>query len=277
MDADDVIESYVHDVARRLPPRKRDDVAFELRALLREDLRSRPDGGTPESAVEMLRELGRPAETAARYHRPFTLVEPSDTWSFLVAAVAGGVVAWVMIPPKWTSVATLAWLGLLVIGFAGRGLILRRRPEAFAWRPHRVRRTDRASRAGVLAQFTAWAVLLVVYLNPGPLTYTDDFAGPLRMPWLVAILALHLALLALVFQRGRWQAWTRWTRLLLTVEAGLQLGWHCHYGDVFADPGADALVLPWVAALAGVLILVAALMFYREVTRVEPAPRLSVV
>lgn len=40
MDAQDVIDSYVYDVVRRLPLGKRADVAFELRALLTEDHRA---------------------------------------------------------------------------------------------------------------------------------------------------------------------------------------------------------------------------------------------
>ncbi|MET8148795.1 hypothetical protein ACIBSW_17610 [Actinoplanes sp. NPDC049668] len=274
MNADDVIESYVHDVARRLPSRKRDDVAYELRALLREDLRSRSDpaDGTAEAALAMLRDLGRPAETAARYHRPFTVIEPSDTWSFLVAAMAGGFVVWLLCPPELTLMAALAWFGILAILFGARSLILRRNPGAFAWKPRRVRHADRVSRAGLAAQLLAWSALLAVYLNPGPLTYSDSFLSPLRMPWLVAILALQLGLLAFVLARGRWQRWTRWTRLVLTVEVALQLGWHCSYGDVFADPATDERVLPWVAAVSGVLMLIAGYLFYRELTRVNPAP-----
>src|SRR5690242_20440475 len=64
MNADDVIDSYVRDVARRLPPRQRDDVAFELRALLDEDLRARvaAEGRAPDAdlALALVRSLGRP-------------------------------------------------------------------------------------------------------------------------------------------------------------------------------------------------------------------------
>ena len=43
MNANDVIESYITDVALRLPRRQRNDVAFELRALLHEELQARAD------------------------------------------------------------------------------------------------------------------------------------------------------------------------------------------------------------------------------------------
>jgi hypothetical protein len=94
MNATDVIDSYVHDVARRLPLGKRADVALEPRALLTDDLGFRADaeGRPPDGdlAVAMLDDFGRPADVAIRYYRPFTVIAPSDTWNFLVAAVAGG-------------------------------------------------------------------------------------------------------------------------------------------------------------------------------------------
>src|SRR4051794_12802993 len=107
MDASDVIDSYVHDVARRLPHPKRDDVAFELHALLTDDLdaRAREQGRPADAdlAVEMLHGFGRPAETAASYHRPFTIIEPFDTWSFVVAAVAGVSLASLLTTPSGAS------------------------------------------------------------------------------------------------------------------------------------------------------------------------------
>ena len=38
MDADALIDTYVNEVAQQLPRKQRSDVAFELRALLREEL-----------------------------------------------------------------------------------------------------------------------------------------------------------------------------------------------------------------------------------------------
>lgn len=154
MDANDVIDSYVHDVARRLPPRHRDDVAFELRVLLGEDLRTRAsaEGREPDAdlALRLVRSLGRPSETAARYYPPFTLVHPTDTWSFVAGAVGGAAALSILAAPRQgesfaaaaqrTNVAVLAWLGLLVLLFAGKSLILSRRPQAFAWPPRQGRR-----------------------------------------------------------------------------------------------------------------------------------------
>jgi hypothetical protein len=305
MDADGVIESYVHDVARRLPRDRRNDVAFELRALLADDVRSRADAEDRAAdealALDVVRGFGRPAETAARYHRPFTILEPSDTWSFVVAAVAGGVVAGLLTAPgpgtagvpgataegaQRSTVATLAWLGLLVLGFAVKNLVLRRQPEAFAWRPRPVRDRDAASRAGNAAIAAGLAGFLVLYLTPGPvveavtggrvaaadLRYTDSFAGPLRMPWLVVLLVVLIALHLYVAARGRWRPLTRWARLVVATSAATQLGWHSRYGQVFENPDADRPAL-WVAAsAAGVLMVLCGVELYRELTRVDPAP-----
>jgi hypothetical protein len=305
MDADGVIDSYVHDVARRLPRDRRNDVAYELRALLADDLRSRAEAegraADEAMAVAVLREFGRPAETAARYHRPFTIVEPSDTWSFVVAAVAGGAVAGLLTAPgpgtagvpgataeaaQRSTVATLAWLGLLVLAFTAKNLVLRRRPDAFAWRPRPLRDRDAANRAGNAAIAAGLAAFLVLYLAPGPvvealtggrvaaadLHYTDSFAGPLRMPWLVVLLAVLIALQLYVLARGRWQPAVRWARILVTISAAVQLGWHARYGSVFENPDADRPAL-WVAATAAaVLLVLCGVAVYREYTRVDPAP-----
>ena len=59
MNPNDVIESYVADVVRRVPIKERNDIGFELRALLREmlDERAQAAGTAPDDAMvlEMLR------------------------------------------------------------------------------------------------------------------------------------------------------------------------------------------------------------------------------
>ena len=305
MDADGVIDSYVHDVARRLPRDRRNDVAYELRALLADDVGSRAAGegraADEALALDVVREFGRPAETAARYHRPFTILEPSDTWSFVVAALAGGAVAGLLSSPppgeagapgaaaeaaQRSTTATLAWLGALVLLFAAKILVLRRRPEAFAWRPRTVRNRNAASRAGNAAIAGLLGAFLVLYVAPGPvveavtggrvaaadLSYTDSFRSPLRMPWLVVMLVVLIALQLVVVAGGRWRPGLRWARILLTICAATQLGWHTKYGAVFENPDAERAGL-WVAAwVAGALMVLAGVEIYREYTRVDPAP-----
>jgi hypothetical protein len=289
-DAGGVIDSYVHDVARRLPAAQRNDVAFELRALLADELAGRaatagrePDAGL---ALELLREFGRPAETAARYHRPFTLVEPHDTWSFVVAAVAGGSVASLALPGVAGGVATLAWIGALVLASAGKNLVLRRDPEAFAWRPRPVRDPGAVNVAAELATVAALVAATVLYLWPGrvvtavtggrvdaaDLAYTADFAGPWRRPWLAGMLAVLVALHLVALARRHRSPRLRVARTLVLACAAVQLGWHVSYGSVFRDADLDDVVLPVAGGVGGVLLLVAAVQLYREYTAVRPAP-----
>ncbi len=101
MNANDVIESYVTDVAVRLPRKQRNDVAFELRALLNEGLQDkaaaagRPaDADDPAIATEFLRAFGRPEDVAARYRPTLTIIDPADGPKFLRAAVIGLALIW---------------------------------------------------------------------------------------------------------------------------------------------------------------------------------------
>ena len=93
MNAQDVIESYVRDVARFLRRDARNDVAMELRALLHDELAARAEaqGRVPDRAMamEVLAAFGRPAAVATRYRSRDPLVEPEDNHSFLIYAVAG--------------------------------------------------------------------------------------------------------------------------------------------------------------------------------------------
>lgn len=67
------IESYIYDVTRRLPKEQRDDVSEELEALIRDMM----DDGSNEEQV--LKELGRPSELAAKYRiRPRYLISPDQ-------------------------------------------------------------------------------------------------------------------------------------------------------------------------------------------------------
>ena len=83
MDPEAIIESYVGDIVRRLPRRQRNDVGFELRSLLHEELAGRAaDLGRPADeamAMDLLTAFGRPQDVADRY-RPagFTVIRPAD-------------------------------------------------------------------------------------------------------------------------------------------------------------------------------------------------------
>ncbi|HKB49715.1 MAG TPA: permease prefix domain 1-containing protein, partial [Ktedonobacterales bacterium] len=79
MTAEDLIDSYVADVVTLLPRRQRRDVAQELRVLLREEADAAASGqaSREQAARSLLAGFGRPAEVAARYGSPLTLIDPA--------------------------------------------------------------------------------------------------------------------------------------------------------------------------------------------------------
>ena len=98
MNANELIDSYVADVARLLGRKQRDDVAFELRALLVEELDAKAEaaGRAPDAALatELLAGFGRPAEVAARYQPALVMIDPADTRTFVRASVIGVAIWW---------------------------------------------------------------------------------------------------------------------------------------------------------------------------------------
>ncbi|HEY1708765.1 MAG TPA: hypothetical protein VGG10_10915 [Rhizomicrobium sp.] len=287
MNAGDVIESYVRDVASHLPRGERTDVAAELRSLLTEELA----GGDADGALAIVRRFGRPADVAARYHTPVAVVDPADTRSFVLAAVAGAL----LIPStnprlpfsidQYTaSLLFLAWLGVLTVVFALKGWAARRWPERFQWKPSKVQDYDAVR---VVEQLPLVAILTfyeAVYLWPGPiihllsgghvdpavLTYTADFASLLRMLWFALFMPVLIALEAAVLVPGRWTRLTRMAEIMLFVLTATQLGWHASYGDIFTNVEADRGARMACQILGAALALTAAYKIYREWGRIPP-------
>ena len=159
MNANDVIESYVTEVAVQLPRKQRNDVAFELRALLNEELEARAgdSGRAPDAAMatELVQAFGRPTDVAARYRPTLTIIDPADGRSFLQFTVIGLAILWCAgllrlqrpIVSGWdllgaigewwgsTVLPSLWWPGALVVGFGGASWARRRWPESAVWKP----------------------------------------------------------------------------------------------------------------------------------------------
>jgi hypothetical protein len=64
--ANDLIDRYVYQVIKRLPQTQRTDIEAELRGLIDDMLSARGSAGR-DDVIAVLRELGRPAELAAKY------------------------------------------------------------------------------------------------------------------------------------------------------------------------------------------------------------------
>ena len=160
MNANDVIESYVTDVAVRLPRKQRNDVAFELRALLNEGLQDKAEAAGRDAdadmATEFVRAFGRPEDVAARYRPTLTIIDPADGHSFLRATVIGMAIIWSLgllerlrqphrvrtgllggLGQWWvgTVIPSLWWPGMLVVGFGMAAWSRRRWPQTSEWKP----------------------------------------------------------------------------------------------------------------------------------------------
>ncbi|MEV7010837.1 hypothetical protein [Streptosporangium sp. NPDC051022] len=301
MTPDDLIQSYVDDVARLLPRAQRRDVGYELRSLLTEQLAAEAEqAGRPADeamATALVLGYGRPAETAARYRQPLILVDPADSHRFVRLAVIGVAVIWVLglldtlmqhpiasagdllgaLGQWWTDsgVGALWWPGVLVAGFATAAWWRRARPGAVAWRPRRFGR-DQVSRLGCLAAVVAGGVGLFLLFNgdvllgsrAAPEAYRalamDEGFLRERAPWLVAVMAGHFALYAVLIVRGRWQPLTRRIEIGLTLAACAVFGWVTLAGAMFAAEPADQIVKVVLVASIIVGLLDAARKLYRE-------------
>ncbi len=136
MNANEIIEDYVNQVAAKLPRRLRNDIGLELRTLLGEQVRTAaeqagraPDG---EMTLQLLRQFGAPDEVAARYVTPgFELIDPALAPLFVKLALLCVGVQWAVTLPgvfsspmrfedwwlRW-GFSAFSWVGALVVWFA---------------------------------------------------------------------------------------------------------------------------------------------------------------
>ncbi|MBR7801371.1 hypothetical protein [Undibacterium fentianense] len=160
MNPNQIIESYVRDVAAHLPRGMRNDVAFELRVLLQEEHHAKTEGAVDLSdttaVMNLLREFGHPHEVAARYRPNFTVIEPSDGPRFIRLSIIGLLIIWslglltswqqlssapnnvLQLLVKWwggTVIPSLWWPGALVTSFAIASWVKKRWPRSSNWKP----------------------------------------------------------------------------------------------------------------------------------------------
>lgn len=261
MDANQVIDAYVRDVAAQLPRRRRNDVAFELRALLQDELAAvaQSENRDPDRAMAMalLKRFGRPAVAAARYleeERP-AIIDPIDTHHFLIwtpiIAVLAGAHALANRPAADGGDLFLELLGVLVLVFAAIGWWRRRRPDAFGWKPHPG--PDAMPRGlALLACGATLAFPFFMYAAPQAfvqvfsfgaldgrgLSLADSFAGSgLRVLTLLSLGVLVVVYAAIAVQ-GKWHRWTRrlgvrWRNARVAVPGAREPG----RGDLRLDHG----------------------------------------
>lgn len=302
MNANEVIESWVRDVAGRLPRTMRNDVACELRALLDEGLAAKAAaaGSAPDRAMAMalLAEFGRPADVARRYHERPAVIDTADTHHFLIWSLVGAVVIGLdaALSPNEvadTDGAFLGWLGMLVIVLGIVGWWRRRTVGTFRWRPTR---DPDAMPRWVAAICALMTLVFPVFMYVAPQTFVEtmffgvipteglELTAAFEHSWqklamsgvLLAMVAVYLG----VFFQGGWRKWSR--MLLLVLHVALGIGLLAHAGTMLSPQGGAFRVFAWDSTTAnagplfttvgGLMLLCALYQAYQEWARIDPAP-----
>jgi hypothetical protein len=301
----DVIESYVVDVMRRVPAADRNEVGLELRGLLTEmlDERAHAAGRAADDALvlAMLREFGTPAEIAARYRPPEAggaVIIPADgTRSFALTALAGLGLQWALTLPHVFdgSLNIVSWyfswglgafwwpgfmvvMAIIVMWLQSMGLF---KPT---WKP-RIADPDRVDRAGMTAGMVGIAIAIafmialpwLVELMPAPLSRVLAFdPGFLRTrAWPVVVLWLgSLALMFTVLRHGRRSALTRRLEFGGSLACIALLAWWISAGDIFIEDATDDGARGGLALVIAFIVIGVVAKLYRGRPRIK-APRIT--
>lgn len=309
MNPNELIESYVTEVAVLLPRRQRNDVAFELRALLHEELQGKAEaaGRAADAAMatELLRAFGRPGEVAARYLPTVTVIDPADGPKFVRATAIGLVLIWVL--GLWTQVlqpvaagedllgalghwwgatviASLWWPGVLVVGFGLAAWSRRRRPASAEWKPRAADRIHGSRAALVLAVI---GILCGVSVLLEPRWVLDFFWGGRAAPaayeaftytaafrdrlgpGLLLLLLLNVPIYLAVIVKGRWPASLRALQTGLSLTICAALVWTVLDGPIFVAPISDRTVKPLLMLIVAGTLVDLGLKWLRSV---RPTP-----
>ena len=166
----------------------------------------------------------------------------------------------------------LAWLGLLVVGFAVAAWARRRRPDA-GWKPRPVP-TDRISRPGRAAAIIffvlgtlalvdpAWLIRTLSAGRAAPAAYAafayDEGFLRLRGPVVLGLMIAGLVILAILLREGRWRPWIRQAEMVHSVAVCIVLTWVIAAGPVFSATPTDRAV----RGAASLIVLVTLLNVY---------------
>lgn len=243
MNAREMLDVYVTEVAVALPRGRRDDVACELRSLLEDELQARAEAAgreaDPAMALELLQAFGRPTDVAKRYLPTLTVIDPTDGRAFVRASLIGLAIIWGVgllthLPLRpigstgdflqaighWWSVSFIPsfwWPGVLVAGFAIATWVRSQSSTVATWTP---RDPDRIGGGRATLALGIVGVLCGVFVLLQPTRILDVVWGGRAAPE---------AYQALTYTDGflRRQAWPLLLLLSLNVPlliAGLRAG-----------------------------------------------------
>lgn len=309
MNANDVIEAYVTDVAVQLPRKLRNDVALELRELLNEQLQGKAEdaGRAADAALatELVQAFGHPDVVAARYRPALTIIDPADGQGFLRWTVVGVAVIWVLglldciLHPTapnsgalgvagqwWFSVAipSLWWPGMLVVGFALAARSRRRRPQGATWQPRDPdalqggRATKALALVGVvcgvlLLMFPHWILDFFWGGRAAPAAYQaltySETFLQLQAPLLLGLLLLNIPIFLAVIVKGHWTETMRRIETALSVVLCAAMAWTIFDGPIFLTTASDQTAKFCLAMILLAILVGAAIQRHRGV---RPAP-----
>lgn len=310
MTPDELIECYIADVARHLPGSKRNDVAYELGALLREELRGRAGdaGRLPDEAMalELLRGFGHPVEVADRYRPPgVTFIKPSESRMFAALSLGGVALQWAVSLPAafadlqpgeeelallgrwWVSygLAAFWWPGFLVV-IAMIAAWISQGAKTPPWKPRAVDR-DAINRAawvfGIAAAAAGTAFLVVLpwaidnVSNPTlaeALRFAPEFLSE-RAPVVLAFMLGHIALYVMLVIEGRWRKLTRRLDILISLVIAGILVWFIASGPIFETGPADQTAKVAIAFLVLIILADVGFKVWRELARIRPPQALK--
>lgn len=281
MNANELIDCYVNDVAVQLPRKQRNDVAFELRALLTEELHAKAEeqGRAPDAAMAtaFLQAFGRPADVAARYQPALIIIDPADGHSFLRATVIGLLVIWGVgllvsmgqpiasasdffraLGHWWGSavIPSLWWPGMLVLGYGGASWVRQRWPQSGEWKP---RPADRIAGSGAALVLGMVGVACGLYVLSEPRWVLDvvwggaaapaayealtytDAFRTRQAPLLFLLLLANIPMWAVVLVRGRWTPMIRRLELQQCLVLCAVMLWTVFDGPIFMAHSSDSM------------------------------------
>ncbi len=308
-----VIEAYVNDVARRLPRAKRNDLALELRALLRDELSGKAEMGGRAAdeamALELVRAFGSPEAVAERY-RPagFTIVPATRSVRFAAIALGGVALQWlvtlpaallkepgrefVMLGSWWLTygIGALWWPGFMVTAAIVGGWVRHRWPPAqvSTWRPSARDRDDINRTTWVFSSAAAafgiatlvgapwWTETFLSRAAADAFEYAADFL-PIGGAAVVAMWTLQALMGAIVFFEGRWRGLTRRIDLALALLWLALLTWLAAGPRIFVNDAANETAKFWLGVLAVMVAIDLGLKLYRHLQRPRPTALARIV
>jgi len=303
-----LIEAYVLEITRRLPKRMRNDVAFELRALLTEGLRDRAAdaGRLPDEAIalDLVREFGRPDDVAARYHAPGEPIIPAAyTSGFAWATAIGMALQWgvslpltlsgdlapgVPVDGRFTAwwvtygLGAFWWPGFLVTMMLIAGWVRRTwPPRSPDWIPRAKIDRDHINRPVMLLGlglalcgvamwvFIAWIVTTQDLPFSRALALDAGFMAT-RAPAVLLFWASGIALMGVLIVEGRWRDLTRRIDLgSKVVVCGLLL-WFVLGGRIFVNDAADQTTKVFLVLIIVMIVCQLGFHVWRLRERIRP-------